>query len=115
VEHSRPNLLFIMSDDHAMYYRYWMHNDTSHGCPAHYGVRTRTHKLICYYNDPLDQLGARGPSRPVEWELFDLTCDPLEVRNIHGQAGSEAITAELLAELRRLQTELGDSAFAQAN
>ena len=31
-------------------------------CPAHYGVRTRTHKLICYYNDPLGQ--ARRP-RPV--------------------------------------------------
>jgi hypothetical protein len=63
---------------------------------------------------PSTNLGAHGPSRPVEWELFDLTCDPLEVRNIYGQAGSEAITAELLAELRRLQTELGDSAFAQA-
>ena len=59
-----------------MYYRYWMHNDGSHGCPAHYGVRTRTHKLICYYNDPLGQLGANGPSAPVEWELFDLSAIP---------------------------------------
>ncbi|MEL7157472.1 MAG: sulfatase, partial [Actinomycetota bacterium] len=37
----------------SMYYRYWMHRDRAHGCPAHYGVRTRRHKLICYYNDPL--------------------------------------------------------------
>lgn len=52
----------------SMYYRYWMHNDGSHGCPAHYGVRTRTHKLICYYNDPLGQVGAHGPARAIEWE-----------------------------------------------
>jgi hypothetical protein len=43
----------------SMYYRYWMHDDGIHRVPAHYGVRTRTHKLICYYNDPLDQPGAR--------------------------------------------------------
>ena len=50
----------------SMYYRYWMHRDNAHQCPAHYGVRTATHKLIVYYNDPLDQLGAHGPSSPIE-------------------------------------------------
>jgi arylsulfatase A-like enzyme len=92
----------------SMYYRYWMHNDPSHACPAHYGVRTRTHKLICYYNDPLGQLGARGPANAVEWELFDLQADPLEVNNIHGAPGTEALTARLLAELERLQAAVGD-------
>ena len=92
----------------SMYYRYWMHNDGAHACPAHYGVRTRTHKLICYYNDPLDQPGARGPADPVEWELFDLVADPLEVDNRFGQPGTEAITAELRAELARLQAAVGD-------
>ena len=56
-----------------MYYRYWMHRDDSHQVPAHYGVRTHTHKLIGYYNDPLDQPGAHGPVDPPEWELYDLS------------------------------------------
>jgi arylsulfatase A-like enzyme len=95
----------------SMYYRYWMHNDTSHSCPAHYGVRTRTHKLICYYNDPLDQVGAHGPSSPVEWELFDLANDPVEVHNIYGEPGTEAVTADLLSELHRIQKEVGDAPY----
>ncbi|MGA9277971.1 sulfatase family protein [Ilumatobacter sp.] len=95
----------------SMYYRYWMHNDGAHACPAHYGVRTRTHKLICYYNDPLDQPGARGPANPIEWELFDLVADPLEVDNLAGRPGSEAITAELRAELARVQADVGDTPY----
>ncbi len=94
-----------------MYYRYWMHHDSSHACPAHYGVRTTTHKLICYYNDPLGQLGAHGPADPVEWELFDLVDDPLEVHNIYGEPAAESITAELLAELARLQLAVGDTPY----
>ena len=96
----------------SMYYRYWMHNDASHAVPAHYGVRTKTHKLICYYNDPLDQPGARGPSNPVEWELFDLVADPLEIDNIYGTPAAEAVTAELRIELARLQAHVGDEPFA---
>lgn len=92
----------------SMYYRYWMHRDGAHNVPAHYGVRTRTHKLICYYNDPLDQLGANGPADPVEWELFDLVVDPLETTNVIGDPAYTAIVAELRAELSRLQAELGD-------
>ena len=95
----------------SMYYRYWMHNDGAHACPAHYGVRTRTHKLICYYNDPLDQPGAHGPAHPVEWELFDLVADPLEVENLWGRPGTEAVTADLRTELARLQAAVGDSPF----
>ena len=95
----------------SMYYRYWMHNDAAHAVPAHYGVRTRTHKLICYYNDPLGQPGARGPANPMEWELFDLVADPLEVNNIYGTAEVAELTAELIRELERLQTEVGDAPF----
>jgi len=95
----------------SMYYRYWMHRDGAHNTPAHYGVRTRTHKLICYYNDPLGQLGANGPSDPIEWELFDLVNDTLEVDNVIDDPAYAAVRAELEAELARLQAELGDEPY----
>jgi arylsulfatase A-like enzyme len=93
----------------SMYYRYWMHRDTAHNVPAHYGVRTRTHKLICYYNDPLGQEGAHGPADPVEWELFDLVADPLETTNLIDDARYAHVVTELRAELSRVQSELGDA------
>ena len=98
----------------SMYYRYWMHRDGAHNTPAHYGVRTRTHKLICYYNDPLDQLGANGPADPIEWELFDLVADPQEINNVIADPAYAAIRAELETELARLQNELGDEPYPGA-
>jgi arylsulfatase A-like enzyme len=95
----------------SMYYRYWMHRDGAHLCPAHYGVRTKTHKLICYYNDPLDQPGAHGPTDPTEWELFDLVADPLEVTNVWDQPEYSEVRATLLAKLSSLQADLGDHAY----
>jgi len=96
----------------SMYYRYWMHRDGAHLCPAHYGVRTRRHKLICYYNDPLGQPGAHGPADPVEWELFDLEADPLEIDNRADDPAYATVRAELEAELARLQAEVGDEPYA---
>lgn len=93
----------------SMYYRYWMHRDSAHNVPAHYGVRTLTHKLICYYNDPLGQRGAHGPADPVEWELFDLVADPLETTNVVDDDRYAGVVAELRTELARLQSDLGDA------
>jgi arylsulfatase A-like enzyme len=94
----------------SMYYRYWMHHDEAHNTPAHYGVRTRTHKLICYYNDPLNQPGAHGPTEPVEWELFDLVADPYEIDNVIEDPAYATVRAELEHELARLQEQVGDTA-----
>ncbi len=98
-----------------MYYRYWMHNDGAHSCPAHYGIRTETHKLICYYNDPLGQPGAHGPSGPVEWELFDLKIDPLELHNVAHDPNYAQVRAELIGRLARLQGAVGDTPYPGGN
>ncbi|MGA7756518.1 MAG: sulfatase/phosphatase domain-containing protein, partial [Ilumatobacteraceae bacterium] len=99
----------------SMYYRYWMHDDGIHRVPAHYGVRTRTHKLIGYYNDPLDQPGARGPSTTPEWELFDLVVDPAELHNVIADPAYREVAIELRTELARLQAEVGDRPHAPAD
>ncbi|MEM7324528.1 MAG: sulfatase/phosphatase domain-containing protein, partial [Actinomycetota bacterium] len=49
--------------------------------------------------------------QPQEWELFDLVDDPLEVKNIYGRPGTEAITETLLAELARQQAAVGDTPY----
>ncbi|MFW5874550.1 MAG: hypothetical protein ACOCVJ_04035 [Verrucomicrobiota bacterium] len=53
----RPNILFIMTDDHA---------SQAMSC---YGSRTHDYKLIYWYNDDLGEKGARPGGEPPEWEL----------------------------------------------
>ena len=78
----------------SMYYRYY-HDPGHHNTRAHYGVRTRTHKLIDYW-------------RKDQWELFDLVADPLELHNLYGEPGHEQLTAGLKTELQRLKRALRD-------
>lgn len=78
----------------SMYYRYY-HDPGDHDTRAHYGVRTRTHKLIYFW-------------KKDQWELFDLVNDPFELHNLYGQPGHEALTASLKTELARLKKELRD-------
>ena len=76
----------------SMYYRYYF----SHfGTPAHYGVRTRDHKLI--YFDSVKK-----------WEMFDLRDDPSERRNVYDDPEYSDVREKLTAELRSLQTRYGD-------
>src|SRR5262245_18868090 len=78
----------------SMYYRYY-HDPGDHNTRAHYGVRTRTHKLIYFW-------------KKDQWELFDLVNDPQEMHNLYGQPGQEAITASLKAELMKLKKAMKD-------
>lgn len=78
----------------SMYYRYY-HDPGDHDTRAHYGVRTRTHKLIHFW-------------KKDQWELFDLVNDPSEMHNLYGQPGHEALTAALKEELARLKRAVGD-------
>ena len=78
----------------SMYYRYY-HDPGDHNTRAHYGVRTRTHKLIHFW-------------KKDQWELFDLVNDPYELHNLYGEPGQEALTATLKAELARLKQAVRD-------
>ncbi len=80
----------------SMYYRYWMHKDGAHNVPAHYGVRTKEHKLICY------------PTGKVEWEFFDLKKDPQEMQNRIGDPRYADTVKRLKKELTRLQHKYND-------
>ncbi|MEO5740494.1 MAG: sulfatase [Vicinamibacterales bacterium] len=78
----------------SMYYRYY-HDPGDHNTRAHYGVRTRTHKLIYFW-------------KKDQWELFDLVNDPYELHNLYGEPGQEVLTASLKKELARLKREVRD-------
>ena len=92
----------------AVYYRYWEHDDGSHGVWAHYGVRTHRHKLVHYYNDGLGQPGASNRVFPPEWELFDLQSDPNELVSVYDDPDYAGVREELTAELHRQQQQVGD-------
>ena len=91
----------------ATYYRYWMHM-AHHDNPAHYGIRTKKHKLIFFYGLPLDAAGAKAESTHPHWELYDLKEDPHEMNNVYGEPLYETITNELKSQLLAMKRRVGD-------
>jgi hypothetical protein len=81
-----------------MYYRYYMHR-ADHNVYAHYGIRTRSFKLIYYYESEPD---------PPEWELFDLQQDPLELNSVYANPAYADAVHDLTKQLHLLRVELGD-------
>jgi arylsulfatase A-like enzyme len=85
----------------SMYYRYY-HDPGHHNTAAHAGVRTATHKLIHYWKQDA-------------YELFDLTADPNEQRNLLHDPNAAKIPAivakfnELKMELARLKQQYQDT------
>ncbi|WP_249219637.1 sulfatase [Chitinophaga sp. HK235] len=79
----------------AAYYHYYEFPEPHHVYP-HFGVRTEQYTLIRFY-------GA-GDS----WELYDLKKDPHQVNNIYGNKGTEQITANLKATLKKLILQYKD-------
>ncbi len=92
----------------AIYYRYWLHM-THHYVPAHYGVRTKTHKLSFFYGLALDANGAMPAATPPYWELYDLENDPKEMTNLYPEKSSASLKSELKKVLNMLKQEVGDS------
>lgn len=66
----------------SLYYHYYEGADSWHRVAKHDGIRTDRYKLIHFYT--LEY-----------WELYDLKHDPHETNNVYGNAGLEALTAEL--------------------
>jgi len=92
----------------AIYYRYWLHM-AHHNVPAHYGVRTKTHKLAFFYGLPLDANGSMPAATPPYWELYDLANDPKEMNNLYPNKESGPLKAELKQVLTQLKKEIGDT------
>ena len=84
----------------TFYYRYY-HSPGHHNTVAHLGVRTKTHKLIHYWDRNA-------------YELFDLVNDPKEQTNLLFSDSTsqkpevKKLFRELKAEIVRLQKEYGD-------
>jgi arylsulfatase A-like enzyme len=93
------------------YYRYWEHVDPIHHAPAHYGIRTVDHKLICYYGAGLGVPGASDELFDPEWELYNLRDDPAEINNVAEDPAYAGIRAELEDKLARCQRHYGDEPY----
>ena len=89
----------------AIYYHYWqhlLHRDVA----AHFGIRTKNHKLIFYYGLPLGQ--TEYPPTVPEWEMFDLSKDPGEMYNVYNHDEYLEIQDQLKNKLHELQDKYDD-------
>ena len=60
------------------YYRYWEHSPVR---PAHLGIRSEKNKLIYFYGEGLGKKNTSKIKSATAWEYYDLTKDPLELKN----------------------------------
>jgi arylsulfatase A-like enzyme len=72
----------------AVYYQFY---ETGWGVPQHYGIRTKSHKLIHFL------------SEPDNWEFYDLESDPYEMLNLCGDPGQEVLISDLASKISELQ------------
>jgi arylsulfatase A-like enzyme len=75
----------------AIYYQYFEYPGW-HAVRRQYGVRTRRHKLIHYY-----EVG--------EWELFDLEKDPEELRSVYSDKSYARVLKEMEGKLAALRKQ----------
>nr|WP_262511296.1 sulfatase [Arenibacter echinorum] len=106
----------------ATYYRYWMHMAHRHQNPAHFGIRTKDHKLIFFYGkywvdteDPnavwnKDSWGNDFSNHtPVAWEFYDLKQDPKEMNNAYNDPNYKDIIEDLKEQLITLREDLNET------
>jgi arylsulfatase A-like enzyme len=78
----------------AVYYHYYEYPQP-HRVEPHYGVRTKTHKLIYF-------------PRIDAWELFDLEKDPRELKSVYDDAAYQKVVQDLKQQLTQLRTQYRD-------
>ena len=80
----------------AAYYHYYEY-PAEHSVKRHYGIRTADCKLIHFYND-ID-----------EWEMYDMTADPHEMKNVYDDPAYAGKRAEMHSLLEKVQQEYQDT------
>lgn len=106
----------------AAYYRYWMHLAHRHQNPAHFGIRTKQHKLIFFYgkyyldtDDPDASWNKKSWGNdfanhtPPAWEFYDLEKDPKEMNNLYGQSEYQEIIQSLKSQLVTMRADLNET------
>ena len=80
----------------AFYYQYY-ENPGGHNVARHYGVTNGQHKLIHFY--------ALEGKKIDDWELFDLTEDPNELRSVFNDPEYAEVQQHMKSELKRLRKQ----------
>ena len=80
----------------GLYYHYYEYPHGWHRVNQHYGVRTKTHKLIYFYGKD-------------HWELYDLQNDPGELNNRYNDPDYADVQARLHQQLQQLRQNYGDT------
>jgi len=106
----------------STYYRYWMHLAHKHQNPAHFGIRTKDHKLIFFYgkywvdtDDPNADWNKKSWGNdftnhtPPAWEFYDLTEDPNEMNNAYHDPTYKNTIADLKQQLIKLREDLNET------
>jgi arylsulfatase A-like enzyme len=79
----------------SVYYHYYEYPD-EHRVMPHFGIRTNRYKLIRFYGD--------GDF----WELYDLSNDPGEMKNIYPEKKFDKLARALKEDLKKLINEYDD-------
>ena len=80
----------------AVYYHYYEY-PAVHMVKRHYGIVSKTYKLVHFYYD-VD-----------EWELYDRLKDPSELHNIYDDPAYASIVTQLKLELKEMRIKYQDS------
>ena len=78
-----------------IYYHYYEYPSV-HMVPRHYGIRTKRHKLMHFYQFK------------NEWEMYDLNKDPDELSNLYGKKETMKLQNKLKQRLKNLQKSYED-------
>jgi arylsulfatase A-like enzyme len=83
-------------DRDAVYYHYYEY-PAEHAVKRHYGIATKTYKLMHFYYD-VDS-----------WELYDRKKDPLEVNNVYNDPAYQQVVKQMKNELLLVRKKYKDS------